>query len=291
MDRRKMERETVLAKIRATLDFSEETRVWLDNLPQDIWFRKDRSSLFFSEFKNTWEKTLIDTAQPVIQNYFRKLGLAENNLPQVKVYESYKGSWIVESALTIAGSVGSAYYILKAVSEIPEIVKGLSDLKDLMRKTFNTNANKAATNHLKNQGQRQRNLPPPPRQLLQTDFVIDARPLLSLTPAKMKSHKIHLNVAISKDILTIENLSDELMRDIKIGIFKGNVPKNVWTYQESYMGTVDILSPHQTIAKECEEFKNTYNEPLNLSGTSPLYNDCWVQDSSGIYLFNFYLED
>jgi hypothetical protein len=284
-----MEKETVLAKIRASLDFSEETHAWLDKLPDDIWFRKEEGSAFFSEFRGTWKETLIDTAQPVIQDYFRKLGLSENELPRVKVYESYKGSWIVDAALTIAGSAAAVYTILKAVSEIPEIVKGLSDLKDLIKRKFHVNANRAAANHLESQA-RQRNLHPPPRELLQTDFVIDARPLFSLTPAKMKSHKIHLNVGISRYTLSIENLGDELMKDIKIGIFKSNVPKNQWTYQESYMGTVDILSPHQTIAKECADFQNTNGESLDLSSSKPLYVDCWIQDLSGIYLFNFYLE-
>jgi hypothetical protein len=285
-----MEKETVLAKIRASLDFSEEARSWLDKLPDDIWFRKEKGSAFFSEFRGTWKETLVSTAQPVIQDYFRKLGVAENELPRVKVYESYKGSWIVEAALTIAGSAGAAYYILKAVSEIPEIVKGLSDLKDLIKRRFHLNANQAAAKHLESQA-RGHNLHPPPREPLQTDFVIDARPLLSLTPAKMKSHKIHLNVGISRDTLSIENLSDELIKDIKIGIFESNTPKNQWTYQESYMGTVDILSPHQTIAKECSGFKNTNEESLDLSSNGPFYVDCWIQDLSGIYLFNFYLED
>lgn len=234
------------------------------------------------------EKILVETAEPIVQDYFRKLGIQESELPKIRVYEAFKGSWIVDAAIVIAGSVGTAYGILKTISELPEIVKGLSELKELIKSKFNLNANKAATSHLKFQGQR--NLPPPPQKLLNTDFSIDARPLLSLTPAKMKSHKIHLNVAISSDSLTIENLGDDLMKDIQIGIFKDKTQRHQWTYQDSYMGTINMISPHQTIAKVCGEFRNTSDEPLDLLSSLPLFIDCWVQDSHGIYLFNFYLE-
>ena len=107
----------------------------------------------------------------------------------------------------------------------------------------------------------------------------------------MKSHKIHLNAAISRDSFSLENLGDDIMRDIQIGIFKTTTPKSEWKFYESYMGKIDILSLHQTITKDIGDFKNSKGEQLNLSENIPLHTDCWIQDSHGIYLFMFYLDE
>lgn len=288
-----MEKETILAKIRTTMSFSEETFEWLQRLPQidrrDIWFKREGGNLFFSEFRRSWEETLINSSEPTVQAYFRELGIPEDNLPKVKVYESFSGSWIIDAAIVIAGSMGTVYVILKSVSEIPKIVDGLTDLKNRLRKTFTKKANEAVNKKLKSSSSRY-NSPPPPIKPLSTDFVIDARPLLSLTPSLMKSHKIHLNAAISRDSFSLENLGSDIMRDIQIGIFKSGNQKHEWKYYESYMGKVDILSSHQTITKDVGDFKNSKGESLSLLDSMPLHVDCWVQDSHGIYLFMLYLE-
>lgn len=288
-----MEKETILAKIRATMSFSEETFEWLRRLPQiereDVWFTREGGSLFFSEFRRSWEEILINSSESMVQGYFRELGIPEDNLPKAKVYESYSGSWIIDAAIVMAGSMGTVYAILKSVSELPKIADGLTELKDRLKRTFAKNANKAVNEHLKSQSTRY-NFPPPPVEPLSTDFVIDARPLLSLTPSIMKSHKIHLNAAISRDSFSLENLGNDIMRDTQIGIFKSKTQKHEWKYYESYLGKIDILSPHQTITKDISDFKNSKRESLSLLDNMPLHVDCWVQDSHGIYLFMFYLE-
>jgi hypothetical protein len=43
--------------------------------------------------------------------------------------EEYRGSWILDAAITMAGPVGTVYLVLKGVSELPKIVDGLADLK------------------------------------------------------------------------------------------------------------------------------------------------------------------
>jgi len=289
-----MEKETILAKIRATMSFSEETLIWLESLPQidreDVWFKREAGLPFFSEFRRSWEGVLINSTQPIVQEYFHQLGIPENNLPKIKVYESYSGSWIIDAAIIMAGSIGTAYTILKGVSELPEIADGLTDLKNRLKKVFTKKANEAVNEQLKSSSARY-NFPPPPTKPLSTDFAIDARPLLSLTPSLMKSHKIHLNVAISRDSFSLENLGSDIMRDIQIGIFKSRTQKHEWKYYESYMGKVDILSHHQTITKDIGDFKNSKGETLDLLDNMPLHVDCWVQDSHGIYLFMFYLEE
>jgi len=289
-----MEKETILAKIRATMSFSEETFAWLENLPridgEDVWFKRDGGALFFSEFQGTWKEILVDSSEPLVQEYFRELGISENKLPKIRVYESYPGSWIIDAAIVMVGSMGTVYAVLKVVSELPNIANGLTELKDRVKRVFAKKANKAVNERLKSQS-KQYNFPHPPSEPLSTDFVIDTRPLLSLTPSIMKSHKIHLNVAISRDSFSLENLGSDIMRDIQIGIFKSKTQKHEWKYYESYMGKVDILSPHQTITKDISDFKNPRDESLDLSDNIPLHVDCWVQDSHGIYLFMFYLEE
>jgi len=276
------------------MSFSEETFAWLENLPRidrkDVWFKREGGALFFSEFRGIWKEILVDSSEPLVQGYFRELGIPENKLPKIRVYESYPGSWIIDAAIVMTGSMGAVYAVLKAVSELPKIADGLTELKNRLKKAFTKKANEAVNEQLKSSSSRY-NFLPPPAQPLSTDFVIDARPLLSLIPSIMKSHKIHLNVAISRNFFSLENLGNDIMRDIQIGIFKSRTPKHEWKYYESYMGKVDILSPHQTITKDIGNFKNSMGECLDLSDNVTLHVDCWVQDSHGIYLFMFYLEE
>lgn len=289
-----MEKETTLANIRATMSFSEETLEWLKRLPQvdgeDVWFKREEGSLFFSEFRGHWERTLIDSSQEMVQGFFSEIGISEDNLPKVKVYESYSGSWEIEAAIVMVGSIGTAYTILKAVSELPKIADGLNELKGRLKKVFAKKANRAVSERLTSQSAR-RGFPSPPSEPVRTDFVIDARPLLSITPSIMKSHKVHLGVAISRESFSLENLGDDVIRDIKVGIFKSITPLHEWGYHRSYMGRIDILSSHQTITKDVGEFKNLEGTVLDLLDNVPLHIYCWVQDSHGIYLFMFYLED
>jgi len=287
-----MEKETVLAKIRVTMGFSEAALDWLEKIQNShIWFTREGGIPFFSEFRGTWERILISSSETIIHDYFLELGLPKEKLPRVKVYESYSGSWIMEAALIMFGSIGTAYTILKGISELPKIADGLNELKDRLKKEFSRKASEKVYEHLKSSVNQYKIPPPPSKQIIYTDFVLDARPMLSLTPSIMKSHKVHLNVAISRDVFTLENLGQDMMRDIRIGIFKSFSQKNQWSYVDSYMGTIDILSSQQTITKDIADFRNSKGESLDLSDSSPLYIDCWVQDTHGIYLFMFYLED
>ena len=272
--------------------FSESALDWLGRIQNsNIWFAREGGAPFFSEFRGSWERILVNSSEAIINDYFLELGLPKEKLPRVKVYESYSGSWIMEAALIMFGSIGTAYTILKGISELPKIADGLTELKDRLKKEFSKKASEKVYDHLKSAVNRYKIPPPPSKQIIYTDFVLDARPLLSLTPSIMKSHKVHLNVAISRDAFTFENLGQDIMRDIRIGIFKSYSKKNQWSYADSYMGTIDFLSSQQTITKDIADFRNSKGVSLDLSDSSPLYIDCWVQDTHGIYLFMFYLED
>jgi hypothetical protein len=285
-----MQKETILAKIRVRMKFNEKTTGWFEEIKRpNLWFAEDYGMNYLSEFGGTWNRILVATVEPEIQGYFRELGLSENKLPHVRVFESYPGSWIMEAAITMFASMGTAYTLLKGVSELPKIADGLTELKERLKKEFTKNADEEAKKYISSRV-KELELPSPPKKLLDCDFTIDARPLKSLTPAQMKSHKVHLNVAVSREALSLENLGDDLMRDIQIGVFKSMSECHQWSYADSFMGSVDILSSKQTITKELSGFKNSTSTELDLSDNSPLHIDCWVQDNHGIYLFIFYLE-
>lgn len=224
------------------MKFSREAVSWFEELGNsNIWFAQDYGMPFLSELRGTWNEVLISSSEPIIQDYFVNQGLLKDKLPRVKVFESYPGSWIIDAAIVMLASVGTAYTILKGISELPKIADGLNELKERLKKGFSQLSSKSARDHLEYHV-KQHHLPKPPAKLIENDFTIDVRPLLSLTPSLMKSHRVHLNAAISRDAFTLENLGEELMRDIRIGIFKSTSQRNQWCYVDSYMGSVDILS-------------------------------------------------
>lgn len=286
-----MEKETVLAKLRVSMGFTESTQHWLRDMEKNpnVWFAKEGGALFFSEYRGLWEKILINSSKTIIDDYFLNLGLPHNKLPHLVVYESYSGSWIMEAAIVMFASIGSAYTLLKGISELPKIADGLTELKDRLKMEFSRNASKEAFQRL-NSAVNPRMELPSPNQIIYTDFTLDARPILSLSPSIMLSHKIHINAAISRDCFTLENLGQDIMRNIQIGIFKSLSPKNQWSFGDSYMGVIDLLSSQQTLTKDNSDFRNASSQQLDLSDNVPLYIDCWIQDAHGIYLLNFFLE-
>ncbi len=284
-----MEKTTILAKIRVSMKFSEEAYGWLSEISKrNVWFAKEEGKPFFFEFRGLWKKALISSSEPIIHDYFLDLGLPEEKLPRIKLYESYPGSWIMDAALEIIGSVGEAFLILKGLSELPKIADGLMKLGDRLRQAFTKEANQKATEALTTQA-KHNNLPPSPPNPIRTDYIIDARPIIALTSVTT-SHKLHMGIAVTRGTFILENLGDEPLRDIRIGIFKSDSPQNEWRYADSYMGEVAILSSKQTITKEVTDFRNSDDIPLDLSDDIPFYVDCWIQDTHGIYLFMFYLK-
>jgi len=285
-----MEKETILAKMRVTIRFSEKATTWLDQANElDIWFAKERGTAFFSEFRDTWDRVLVESCEPVVHGYFTKLGCPQNMLPRIRVLESYAGSWVMEAAITMLATVGTTYTILKGLSELPDMADGLNKLKDRLQREFTELTSQKVCDTL-NDNPHSKALPPPPPKPIVTDFVIDARPLLALSPSKMMSHKIHLSVGVSRDTFTLENLGDDPLRDVRIGLFKGHSQRNQWNYADSFTGTVSLLSGHQTITKKIDEFRSSAGQPLDLQDPVDLHVDTWIQDGHGIYLFMFFLE-
>ncbi|MDN3511817.1 MAG: hypothetical protein NG784_11025 [Candidatus Jettenia sp.] len=298
-----MEKTTVLARLRFSVAFTEQTIAWMNrNFADDAWFVKDEGSIFLQEFGGRWREVIEKTIAQETSMYFSELGVPQEFLPYVSHGETYKGSWIMEAAIVMRGSIGQSYSILKQTAkDLPTIAEDLSGLRNkILRKveptlsrTISENLYSAANNSIRQRSNVKTDapsFPPPPSSLITTNFTIDARPLAALTPAILKSHKIHLSVGVSRDSFTLENLGDEPLRDVQIGVFTSPTPKNQWTYQDSYMGNFPLVSGKQTITKLVNEFGDRHGRKLDLSNGDSAYVDCWIQDSHGIYLFNFFLE-
>lgn len=268
---------------------------------------KKAAQTFFQNLGGTWKKSIVPVVESEIREYFIELGISQDHLPYIQQGESYRGSWIFDAAVVMAGTVGTAYTVLKAVSELPEIADGITKLKDRILKKLKPRVNREVSEKIYRVAQdaiRQREsppalatppehprtVPPPPASPVVIDLVIDARPLRSITPAVLKSHKIHLSVAVSRDSFTLENLAEEPLRDVRIDLFRTRTERHQWAYQDSYMGKFPLVSSRQTIAKSLGEFIDKVGNKFDLSDGDEVYVDCWVEDSHGIYLFRFFLE-
>jgi hypothetical protein len=282
-----MAKETIIAKLRGKLDFTEEAQAWLQQ--QDVWFAREGGQAFFSEMRGSFSHAFAEISQKEIDDYFRQFELPLDQRPHVQILETYQGSLIMEAALIMAGGMGSVYAAIKGISELPKLADGLEDIKKRIQKRFQKQADQTASQVLASPHNVPYSATPPPH-LLRADLTIDARPLRSLQPDVAKAHKIHLSIAISRSGLVLENLSDEPMRDVRIGIFSSPTRRNQWSFTDSFSGLVSLLSPRQTISKLVEEFRDGSGNRLELDSADPAYVDCWVQDEHGIYLFNFYLE-
>jgi hypothetical protein len=100
---------------------------------------------------------------------------------------------------------------------------------------------------------------------------------------------VHLSAAVSRDSFVLENLGDDPLEDLRIGLFRNDTARHQWAYQESYMASFPLLSPHQTITKDLREFRDAREQVFGLPGGDAVFVDCWVSDSHGIYLFHFFL--
>jgi hypothetical protein len=287
-----MQKITVLARLRLTMDFSQETLAWIQNYPQS-WIAEEQGSAFLSEFGGLWAESITPILNEEVQNYFEQLGVPRDYMPFVQRGETYRGSWVMDAAVVMAATVGTAYTVLKGTSELPKIADDLTDLKGRILKRLKPILDKRVNETLSQQVSNALHplqLSSPPQHPVVLDLVIDARPLRSLSSAKLKHHRVHLSVGISRETFTLENLSEDTLNDVRIGLFKSETQRSQWNYQESYMGHFPMISGKQTVAKELEDFQDSSGSKFDLSDGYAMHVDCWISDSHGIYLFHFYLE-
>lgn len=281
-----MEKETVIAKVRATLSFTHDAHRWLER-QHASWIAREQGNAFLGEFRGTWGQVLTEELERAAAEFFTHLGLSPNLKPRLRLYESYPGSWIIDAALVLPGSIASVYIILKAISELPDIADGLTKLGKRLKNEIKRPFNRKAVDALSHTQDIESH---PPADLLDVDLLIDARPLLALTPAPSRSHAVHLSVGISREALTIENLGDTPIRDLRLGLFKSGTRRNQWSFGDAFAGGVAILSPRQTLVRDIGDFQHANGSRFTLDEPYRPYVDCWVQDEAGIYLFLFELD-
>lgn len=292
-----MNKETVIANVRAEIVLTEELQAFFAQFEDqdNAWFARDGGDLFLSEFGFEWNNNFAEVAQGVFNHHFLSLGLRDDHLPKVKVTDSRRGSWVMEAALTMFGTVGTTYTILKAIAELPKIADGLEETKKRLQKELSERFKNKIPERIEpvlTNSRIELTLPPPARRNpVSVTCSIDARPLRALTPDTVKSHSIHLSVGVSRSALSVENLGDTSIENLRIGLFKSSEQQHSWSYVDAYSKTAPRLSGKQSISLAISDFCSESNRaPLDLTDPHPLYVDCWLQDNSGIYLFNFFLE-
>jgi len=187
-----MQKETVIAKLRGELSFSEEGRNYIRQL-EGSWIAESEGDMFLHEFGGHWNRIFTDYGQKLFEEHFRELGLDTERLPHFKVIDSHRGSWVMEAALTMFGSIGSVYIVLKGISELPKIADGLEELKSRLSKELSGIFQKEVRERIEPTLGNIDNistLPKPPKKIALCNFSIDARPLRSLTPDKLLDHKL-----------------------------------------------------------------------------------------------------
>jgi len=131
-----MEKKTVIANIRAEILLNDDLQEFFAQFQdrENAWFARQGGDTFLGEFGFEWNTNFVEIAQSVFDAHFRDLGLSEDRLPKVELTDSRRGSWIMEAALTMFGTVGTTYTILKGVSELPKLADGLEETKKRLQK-------------------------------------------------------------------------------------------------------------------------------------------------------------
>jgi hypothetical protein len=288
-----MNEETVLAGLRTEIRYSGETLAWAGLLPSEegdsdsshlgAWVADE--SAFLGEFRGSYERLVVGFAEPAFRDYFAALGLDEPDLVKVRVTDSFPGSWIVEATIAIATTTGVAYKILKELSGFPAMVDGLSRLRqESLRPQIEAGIEAEASQHLRATAERA-GLPSPPPHPVDVSLSLDTRPLQSLRPEPPVRREIHLAVAVTDDTVSIENLGEETLEGLRIGLFAGNEPRHSWGLDDAYRASVPSLGGKQTIARAAADFRNDKGEAPDLANAA--FVECWVQDTEGIHLLQF----
>jgi hypothetical protein len=288
-----MEKETVVANLRAEMSITEELQTFFAQFEENdnAWFAQDGGALFLSEFGRIWNNNFVEVIQAFYDQYFHELGLLEQQLPKIKITDSRRGSWIIEATLAFPVVAGKVYAILKGIADLPKLADGLVETKKRAQKELSDKFHKTVPQIIEPALSNFPHSIPLPSNTVNVSFSIDARPLRGLTPDTVKSHSIHLAVGVSRSALSVENLGEDKIENLRIGLFKAPDQRHNWNFGDAFSKSIPSLSGKQSISVVLDEFcSDTTKSCFDLLDNSPLYVDCWLQDNSGIYLFNFYIE-
>jgi len=281
-----MKKKFILAKMNFSIDFSDKTKLWLCNLEKTKpEFRNEIDLDYFSSNQEEWKSIFVNSSQKLIKEFFLDLGLPIEDLPEVEFQDCFSGSFVLNvDVVTTAAALVVLFNTIKGISELPKIYDGLVDLKNRLNKSAGNKASEKTYIDLNSiYGEN------PPLNPVITNVTIDARPLLAITPPNMISQKVQINVGVSRHNFTLENLGDESIRNLRIGLFKNISKNNLYDFERAYKNKIDILSAHNTINMRLSDFTDEKGNPFELPPEA-IYVLCWVEDTIGIYFFTFYLD-
>lgn len=288
-----MSEETVLAELRTEIRYSEETLAWIaagqtagvssEDFGPGAWFADE--SAFLGEFSFAYQRSVVEQAEPRVQRYFADLGLDDPDLVKVRITGAYRGSLVITAAIVITAALGVAYKVLKELSELPAMVDGLTRLRqEVLDPAVGESISDDVAEQLGRAAQGAA-FPPPPPDPVNVSLSLDTRPLQSLRPGEAISRRIHLGVAVDDASVSIENLADDPLDNLMIGLFAGDKPRNEWSLKDAFRTSVPSLGGRQTIARSATDFLDDQGKAPNLAASR--FIDCWVQDHGGIHLFQF----
>lgn len=179
-----MEEITILARTRLTIQFREEMVEWLRQFPQTVGVIRDNGDAFLIEHGNSWTQVFDRVVGEEVQEYFKRLGVSQQQLPFIQHGDTYRGSWIFDAVIAMMGTATTVYIVLKSISELPEIADGLSELQrriferlkpqlelEVSQRIYTTIGNVIELNPST------QSVLPPPKSLVVIDFVIDSEQL------------------------------------------------------------------------------------------------------------------
>lgn len=295
-----MERETLLATVTATLEFTDDAKRVLAEEVEGFW--GDDPDVLLLEFGYTWREILAAALSAETDHFFTELGLSGDAVPKVRIGESYKGSFVVVATIVITETIPTAYKILKGVSDLPKIVDGLADLRKRVASRYERESNKVAQQTLnqaiRNARRRQNPsavagpiaIPPSlPTRPFRATVVLDARPLAALRPEEPSVLRCNIAVAATHEAISVENLSDATMQNVRVGLFVNDTKQQQWNYADAFEAAIPMLSGKQSISKSFTDFRRSGVPMQRVLDTKPMFVDCWVQDDGAIHLFQFTL--
>jgi hypothetical protein len=302
-----MPRKTILAVARAHVSPSQALSRYLNRFGDgrpDAWFARAGGDVFLAEMGEQLNVEFADHLTAFFSSYMREIGIFDEKIMTVDITDAHRGSWIMEAAISMFCGVGTAYQILKGAGELPKIADGIEEskirlqeeLRGLFRKSVRLRIEPYFTeSKTANPGTEIPRIDRLEQAALQdpvdVSFFIDARPLRGLTPDIVKTHAIHLSVGLSRSGFSVENLGDDPLQNVRVGLFKSVVEVQSWYFGDAYMKMIPTISGKQSMSISMNEFrKHGSNVTLDLDDNVALYVDCWIQDNHGIYLFNFLLD-
>jgi|SRR6266404_6260554 len=112
-----MEGTTVLCRPKFAIELNRETLAWLNNFP-DAWFSRDGGNSFLREYGGTWTAAFDNVVNHEVQAYFGKLALSDEYTPFVQHGDTYVGSWVMDAAIVMRGTMGRAYTALAHIGDL-----------------------------------------------------------------------------------------------------------------------------------------------------------------------------